>query len=78
MVREDSLKLVRDSYVDDIHIGDSQANINRMVRHIDKFEIFTRTIPRHLDSVGLSLKNLVQSGFTNVEANKKLSRCTLS
>ena len=78
LVEADAHKLLRDSYVDDLHTGGSQADVNRMMGKWDiTSDQFTGTIPRFLGNVGLSLKTLVQSGSTDVEANAKLSGCAL-
>lgn len=77
VVKEDSLELVQDSYMDDIHIGGSQSDENCMMGELNQFGKFTGTIPRFLDNVGHSLKTLIQSGSTNVEANQRLLGCAL-
>ena len=70
--------MLRDSYVDDLHTGGYQDDVNRMMGTWDvTSDQFTGTIPRFLGNVGLSLKYLVQSGSTDVEANAKLSGCAL-
>ena len=60
MVQQDSQNLVRDSYVDDIHTGGSQMDVNRMMDTLDISGKSTGTILRLLDNVGLNLKTLIQ------------------
>ena len=74
LVERDACKLKRDNYVDDIHSGGSQKDVDRMMGIRDsKSGQYTRTIPKLLDNMGLSLKTLVQSGSTDFESNAKLS-----
>lgn len=46
IVEKESLKIVRDAFVDDIHTGGSQSDINGMMGTLHKSGIFTGTIPR--------------------------------
>ena len=78
LIRKDAEKLRRDSYVDDIHTGGSQADVSRMMGSKDSVSNqFTGTIPRLLNNVGLSLKALIQSGSRDEEAIAKLSGTAL-
>ena len=73
-VEIDACKLKRDSYVDDIHTGGSQKDVDRMMGIRDsKSGQYTGTISKLLNNVRLSLKTLVQSGSTDFESNAKLS-----
>ena len=57
LVEQESLKLVWDSYVDDIHTRGSQKDIDRIMGTLDSFSKPTVTFPRLLDNVGLKLKS---------------------
>merc|ERR1712074_238952 len=77
-VRSDALKLLKDSYVDDITTGGSETDVNRMMGAKDIVSgQFSGTLAKLLGNVGLKLKCLVRSGSTDVEAIKKLSGTTL-
>ena len=70
LVEVDACKLKRDSYVDDIHTGGSQKDVDRMMGIRDsKSGQYTGTISKLLNNVGLSLKTLVQSGSKDFESN---------
>ena len=74
LVERDACKLRRDNYVDDIHSGGSQKDVDRMMGIRDsKSGQYMGTISKFLNNVGLSLKTLVQSGSTDFESNAKLS-----
>ena len=77
LVEQDSLKLVRDSYVDDIHTGGSQGNIDRLMGTLDSYNKFTGSIPSFLNNVGLKPKTEVLNSSKYFEANKGISGCAL-
>ena len=61
-VKEDSLKLLLDTYVDDGMIGGNKRQVSRMMGAKDDCSQFTGTIPSMAKKVGLCLKNMVASG----------------
>ena len=71
LIEQDSLELVRDSFVDEIYTEGSQKDVDRIRGNSDG----CGTIPRLLHIIGLRSKALVHSGSAHVETNKKLSGC---
>ena len=61
LVKQDSLKSVRDSYVDNIHIGDSQRDADRMNGNLDSSSKLIGKIPRLLYNIDLILKTLANN-----------------
>ena len=72
-VRQDSIKLREDNYVDDGNTGGSIEDVDRMQGIKNEQGEFTGTIPSMYRSVGLKLKTMVRSGSTDEQESAKLS-----
>ena len=72
-VKEDSVKLREDSYVDDGTTGGSIEDVNRMQGIKGPNGEFSGTIPSMYRAVGLKLKTMVRSFSTDIEESEKLS-----
>ena len=72
-VKEDSKKLLLDTYVDDGTTRRSKEDVERMQGSLLSNGQFSGTIPSMVSNVGLKLKTMVKSGSMDQEAINKLS-----
>ena len=76
-VKQDSSKLLLDTYVDDGTTGGSPKQVSRMMGTKLVSGQFSGTVPSMAGKVGLKLKTMVSSGSTDAEAINKLSGAVL-
>ena len=76
-VKQDSSKLLLDTYMDDGTTGGSLKQVSRMMGTKLKSGQFSGTVPSMAGKVGLKLKTMVSSGSTDTEAINKLSGAVL-
>ena len=72
-VKEDSIKLKEDCYVDDGTTGGSPEDVDRMQGTKDLNGEFSGTIPSMFRAVGLKLKTMVRSFSSDSVESEKLS-----
>ena len=60
-VKDDSIKLLKDTYVDDGTTGGTKKQIGRMLGSKMEDGSYSGTIPRMMKKVGLKLKTIVTS-----------------
>ena len=72
-VKEDSIKLLKDTYVDDGTTGGTKKQVNRMLGFKMEDGSYSGTIPRMMKKVGLKLKTIVTSKSSDQESISKLS-----
>ena len=74
---KDAMKLLKDTYVDDLTSGGSLSDVQRMMGSKNSNGQFNGTIPALLGNVGLNLKTMVASGSEDLQAQEKLSGSVL-
>ena len=72
-VKEDSIKLLKDTYVDDGTTGGTKKQVDRMLGSKMEDGSYSGTIPRMMKKVGLKLKTIVASKSSDQESISKLS-----
>ena len=72
-VKEDSIKLLKDTYVDDGMTGGTKKQVDRMIGSRMEDGSFSGTIPRMMKKVGLKLKTIVTSKSSDQESISMLS-----
>ena len=72
-VKEDSIKLLKDTYVDDGTTGGTKKQVDRMLGSKMEDGSYSGTIPRMMKKVGLKLKTIVTSKSSDQESISKLS-----
>merc|ERR1712089_32768 len=71
-VKEDSKKLLKDTYVDDETTGGSRKQVEKMIGIKQEDRSYSGTIPAMMKKVGLKLKTIVSSVSQDQEALSKL------
>merc|ERR1712239_61014 len=72
-VKEDSIKLLKDTYVDNGMTGGTKKQVDRMLGSKMEDGSHSGTIPRMMKKVGLRLKTIVTSKSSDQESISKLS-----
>merc|ERR1712240_452182 len=72
-VKEDSIKLLKDTYVDNGTTGGTKSKVDRMLGSKMEDGSYSGTIPRMMKKVGLKLKTIVASKSLDQESISKLS-----
>merc|ERR1712239_33546 len=72
-VKEDSIKLLKDTYVDNGMTGGTKKQVDRTLSESLEDGSYSGTIPRMMKKVGLKLKTIVASKSSDQESISKLS-----
>ena len=72
-VKEDSIKLLKDTYVDDGTTCGTKKQVDRMLGSKMEDGSYSGTIPRMMKKVGLKLKTIITSKSSDQESISKLS-----
>ena len=73
-VKEDSIKLLKDTYVDDGMTGGTKKQVDRMLGSKMEDGSYSGTIPRMMKKVGLKLKTIVTYFWRKGKGGRKIFR----